>query len=70
MVTKKTPPVQIGQVIRAGVIGFNERLEPVVKYKGFILFVEGTKTIAIGQLIKLRVTKVHKTFGWAKVERK
>ena len=57
------PPVKVGDIIEdQTVISAGKRNDGVIKYQGFILFVN---SVSIGDIVTVKVTKVLPKFGVA-----
>lgn len=57
---KQKPPVQKGQIIECEVHGFGHSGTGVGKFEGFAVFINGALP---GEQVKIRITKVKKTFA-------
>lgn len=61
---KQKPPVQKGQIIECMIHGFGHSGTGVGRYKGFAVFIGGALP---GEQVKIRITKVKKTFAEGKL---
>lgn len=63
-------PVKPGDSVKAGIIGWGDRGNPFVKVKGFVIYIENFegKSLRIGVLIPLKITRVYDKFAFAEIE--
>ena len=64
-----TPPVKVGDKIKAGIVGWGKQGNPIVKVKGFVIYIEKfeEKPLHIKELLYLRITKVFTRFGFCQI---
>ena len=65
------PPVQVGQTIKLGIVGFGKKGNPMMKFKGYTIFLEKYQDtpITLNQMISIRITKTFDKFGFAVLEK-
>ncbi len=73
MENEKIPPVKIGEKLKLGITGWGKKGNPMMKYKGYTIFLEKFEEIQIKikEMIPIQITKVFNRFAFAQlVERK
>jgi predicted RNA-binding protein with TRAM domain len=66
---EKNPPVKIGELISAGILGFGKKGNPYVKIEGFVIYIENykDKIIQLNKMLQMRVIKICKTYAFANI---
>lgn len=69
MKKQRKPPVEKGEIISRGIVGLGDKGNPFVKVDGFIIYINDwkDKKVKIGEMLKLKITKVFKTFGFCEI---
>jgi len=62
-------PVQVGDKLSLSIARFGKNMDPIMFYEGFVIFLQnlGSKSVNIGQLIKVRITKVQPKYAIAEL---
>ena len=62
---EKLPPVNEGDVLKLPVDMVGKGGDPIMKIKGFVIFLKNTKEFEVGKMIEIRITKVTPKFAFA-----
>ncbi len=60
----KKPPVNVGDIREVRIEALGREGDGIAKIKGYVVFVPGTN---LNDVVKIRITKVLKKFGFAEV---
>ena len=65
----KIIPVREGERLSLSIARFGKNMDPIMFYKGFVIFLQslGNKSVDIGQLIKIKITKVQPKYAIAEL---
>ena len=69
MENEKIPPVKIGENLNLGIVGWGKKGNPMMKYKGYTIFLEKFEgiQIKIKEMMPIRITKVFNRFAFAQI---
>jgi len=64
-----SPPVRVGEKLKLGITGWGKKGNPMMKYKGYTIFLEKFEEIQIKikEMIPIQITKVFNRFAFAQI---
>jgi len=65
MEEKTNTPVEVGEVLKLGVVKFGKEGDPILIHKNFIIFLKDVKDIELNTMIEVKITKVFPHFALA-----
>ena len=63
----KKPPIKVGDIFKLGVVRFGWGGNPIMLYKGFVIFLRGIEKrgVQLNVMVEIRITKVLSNFAFA-----
>ena len=64
-----SPPIQVGKILKLGVIKFGKKGDPIMIYKDFVIFLKGIEKrgVELNKIIEIKITKVMPKFALAEM---